>query len=212
MLSSIAEVTLLISISPLFVILFRRLKGETITAGEYAGTLTAVAGVIVILLPRLRHSVNISSLSLVGDLLAIIAALLFALFALITNRQSHRGKHPNSMSITLGTCLFGIVILVYVFSSGKTVLSIERLQDNNALSIAALGILSTAIPTLGFAYASKNTPPLLLSNILLLEPVFAAVFAYLFLAEVPNAYLYLGILLIVAGLLTTSRRPKSAAY
>lgn len=202
--SSIGEITLLISISPFFVILFRKLRGDIITANEYIGTFVAILGVIIILFPQFTDVQNVSSLF--GDLLAIAAAALFAAFVMISNEQNHKKQEVNSMSVTLGTCLCGVLIFLYIILFDSKSLNFEDLNSYNIMSIIALGIISTAIPTFGFAYASKKISPLLLSNILLLEPVFAIIFAFLFLSEVPNVFLYPGIVCILIGLLKVSKR------
>ena len=206
MLAPIGEVTLLISISPFFVIFFKKLKGNAISKNEYIGTLIAVLGVVVIMYPNLRAQLHVSSSSLLGHVFALSAALLFAFFVVISSAQDLLQKKINSLSITLGTCLFGVVLFLLTLLFNTGAFSFESLSEINWLSIFALGVFSTAVPTLGFAYASKKLPPLLLSNLLLLEPVFAIVFAYLFLSEAPNIYIYPGILLIFFGLLRVSAK------
>ncbi len=206
MLASIGEVTLLISISPFFVILFKRLKGEGTSRNELWGTIIAILGVIIIMLPKITMQIDISSRSLLGDILALTAALLFAVFVVISNTQDRRKKQVNSLSVTLGTCFFGILVFLYLMLFDRSSFPSKDLTTLNILSIFALGFFSTAVPTFGFAYASKKTPPVLLSNILLLEPVFAISFAYLFLAEIPHTYIYPGIFLIFIGLLKVSRK------
>ncbi|MCT2563597.1 DMT family transporter [Chryseobacterium herbae] len=206
MLAPIGEVTLLISISPFFVILFRILKGNSISKNEYIGTIVAVLGVAVIMYPHFGAPLNVSSSSVLGHIFAITGALLFAVFVMISNRQNLLNKQINTLSVTLGTCFFGGLVFLYILVFDKVGIHLEGLSSSNILSIIALGIFSTAIPTFGFAYASKKLPPLLLSNLLLLEPVFAIVFAYLFLSEAPSMYIYPGILLIFIGLSKVSKK------
>ncbi|PIF43903.1 EamA domain-containing membrane protein RarD [Chryseobacterium sp. 52] len=206
MLAPIGEVTLLISISPFFVILFRRLTGNSISKNEFIGTVVAVLGVATIMYPHLSSPLNFSGSSVLGHIFAITGALLFAVFVMISNRQNVLNKQINTLSVTLGTCFFGILIFIYIILFSKVEFSLEALSGANIASIIALGIFSTAIPTFGFAYASKKLPPLLLSNLLLLEPVFAIIFAYLFLSEAPNMYIYPGILLIFIGLSKVSKK------
>lgn len=209
MLAPIGEVTLLISSSPFFVILFKKLKGIVISKNEYIGTIIAILGVAVIFHPHLSTKLSLSGSSLVGQVFALSGALLFAIFVMISNTQNVLNKQINTLSVTLGTCLFGALIFLYILLFDKTVFPLGELNGVNILSIFSLGIFSTAIPTFGFAYASKKLPPLLLSNLLLMEPVFAIVFAYLFLSEIPNSYIYPGILLILLGLLKVSRKTSA---
>lgn len=206
MLAPIGEVTLLISISPFFVILFKKISGNAISKNEYVGTLIAVLGVVVIMYPNLSAQSHVSSSSLLGHVFALGASLLFAFFVVISSSQDLLQKKINSLSITLGTCLFGVLLFLLTLLFNTGAFSFESSSGINWLSIFALGVFSTAVPTLGFAYASKKLLPLLLSNLLLLEPVFAIVFAYLFLSETPNIYIYPGIILIFIGLLRVSAK------
>lgn len=210
MLAPIGEVTLLISSSPFFVILFRKLKGNVISKNEYIGTIIAVIGVVVIFYPHLSTKLSLSGSSILGQVFALSGALLFAIFVMISNAQNALNKQINTLSVTLGTCFFGALIFLYILLFDKVELPLGDLSGVNILSIISLGIFSTAIPTFGFAHASKKLPPLLLSNLLLMEPVFAIVFAYLFLSEVPNIFIYPGILLIFMGLLKVSRKTSTS--
>jgi drug/metabolite transporter (DMT)-like permease len=70
-LAPVAEVALLLSTPPLFVLALRRVRGDAPTALELFGTGLAVAGIALILGPRLTPAKRFGNRRLVGDVLAV---------------------------------------------------------------------------------------------------------------------------------------------
>ena len=79
-LAPVAEVALLLSTPPLFVLALRRIRGDVPARLELLGAGLAVAGIGLILGPRLTFAERFSNHRLVGDVLAICAAILTAVY------------------------------------------------------------------------------------------------------------------------------------
>ena len=84
------------------------------------------------------------------------------------------------------------------------------LTVRDAAVFAALGAVSTAVPTVAFSVASRKLPAVLATTFALLTPVFAAAFAALVLGERPSPWLLPGGALVLGGVLLTSTGPPLA--
>ena len=76
----------------------------------------------------------------------------------------------------------------------------QRATPAHIALLLGLGFLCTTIPSLGFAYASRRLPAVASASILLLIPLFVALFAYLLLGEALPPSLPLGGSLVLGGL------------
>lgn len=131
-----------------------------------------------------------------GDLLCIICALLFAVHVVVTGVYTR-----NVDSISLGVIQLGFVGLFSLIFSMIT----ERvmLPDNpkSWFAVLSLSILCTAagyiVQTTAQQYTSASHTGLILS----LEPVFSAVFAYIFLEEVLSPKGYVGAVILLFSVL-----------
>ncbi len=179
-LAPVAEVALLLSTPPLFVLVYRSLSGDRPARHELAGALLAVAGMTVILAPRLDLSHAVADARLTGDGLAIGAAALTAGYAWLYRGLAQRSTAPGSLGVTFLTFLLGSIALAGPVIAGGV--GGDLVADSGQLSLLlGLGVLCTAIPSLGFAYASRRLAPVATASISLFIPLFAALFAHLVL-------------------------------
>lgn len=197
-LAPVVEVALLISTPPLFVLGYRRVHGDAPTRAETAGALLALAGIALIMLPKLTAGEHGAADRLLGNLLAISAAALTAAYAYLYSLSARRGNPPDTIGVSLLTFVAGTGVLVLLVGVTPQPSGLDALDGHALWMFLGLGVLSTAIPTLAFAVASKRLPPLATSTILLFIPVFAGLFAYLILGErlsptvIPGGALVLG--------------------
>lgn len=203
----VAEVALLLSTSPLFVLAFRRLRGDQPAAHELAGALLALAGMALIMAPRFALSDREADVRLLGDGLALCAAALTAGYAWLFRRQSQRAAAPSAIGVTFLTFVLGSLLLAGpVWVQGQAV---ELFARPDAIGLMlGLGLLCTALPSLGFAFASRRLPAVATASISLLIPVFAALFAYLILHEALSLTLLPGGALVLGGLALMLRPRK----
>lgn len=198
-LAPVAEVALLVATPPLFVLLFRRLGGDRPARGELIGALIALAGIGVIMLPRLSQGAGASTHHLSGDLLALAAAAATAWYAFSYRRVAVSGAAPDIGGVMLLTLIAGggILALLALLSGGAA--GLAQVDGKAFAAFIGLGIFSTAIPTGAFAIASKRLPPTLTATVALFIPLFSAIFAALILDEPLTGALLAGAVVILSG-------------
>ena len=142
---------------------------------------------------------------LLGDGLALLVALLMAYYAFRFRLLNQRDQAPDEKIVTLLTLALGSIVLWAVTAVVPNAIKTEVLDKQVLVAFAGLGIICTAIPTLGYAIASRRLAPILTTTVLMIEPIFAVVFAYLILKEVPSPLLVPGGLLVLGGLVFISK-------
>jgi drug/metabolite transporter (DMT)-like permease len=196
----IGEVTLLFTTSPLFIIAYKYVVGLHVKRNEGIGMLLAMSGVILIMLPQLFTDRAVSWQTIVGYFLALGAAGLVAVYTLWFNILIEQNIAPKSINIVFLTCLLGAVLSLVcaVFSKASIGIGIDR---QVIFVLLGLGILSTALPFLCYTIAAQYLPVVLTTAILLLEPIFAVLFASVALQEIPSLGFACGSVLVLWGLL-----------
>lgn len=206
----VGEVTLLFTTSPLFIIAYKYVMRLNIKRGEGWGILLATSGVIIILLPQFSSDRAISLQIIVGYLLALGAAGVVTLYTVLFNTFTDRGVAPKSINIVFMTCLLGgssSLLCTFFF----TKLSIETGIDRQKIFVLlGLGILSTALPFFCYTVAAQQLPIVLTTAILLLEPMFAVLFASIALQEMPSRWFGIGSILVLWGLRSIARTANSS--
>jgi drug/metabolite transporter (DMT)-like permease len=201
----VGEVTLLFTTSPLFVVAYKYVMGLDIKRNEGWGVLIATTGVILILLPQFSIDRTISWQTIVGYLLALGAAGLVTLYTALFDTFTDRGLTPKSINIVLMTCLLGgiLALLCTIFF---TKISIGfRIDRQEMLVLLGLGLFSTALPFFCYTIAAQRLPIILTTGILLLEPMFAVLFAAIALQEMPTLWFGIGSSLVFWGVLSIAR-------
>ncbi|NHC36983.1 DMT family transporter [Scytonema millei] len=197
----VGEVTLLFTTSPLFIIAYKYVVRLDVKRSEGFGMLLAMAGVSVIMLPQLSSDRAVSWETLAGYLLALGAAGSIALYTLWFNAFAKQNIAPKPINVVFLTCLLGSILsfLCAVFFQASIEIEIDR---QVVLVLLGLGILSTALPFLCYTVAAQRLPVLLTTAILLLEPMFAVLFASVALQEIPSLWFGVGSVLVFWGLLS----------
>ena len=203
-LAPVSEVALLLSTPPLFVLALRRIRGDVPKVLEVLGAGLAVAGIVLILAPSLALAERAVNARLIGDTLAVCAALLTASYAYLYRQMAENDAAPEPSSVTFMTFLLGSTILIALMSLIPAPIPADALRGSRLLLLIALSVLCTAVPSFAFAFASKRLPPVVTATISLLIPLFAGAFAYLILGEkVPltaipgSAFVLAGIVMIL---------------
>jgi len=205
-LAPVAEVALLLSTPPLFVLALRCLFGQKPALFELSGALLALGGMVIIMLPKLALGGHLSIQQIIGDLTALGAALMTALYAFVFKQLSEKGKAPEASGVALLTFTLGSVVLTLMVAASTNAANFALLDARAVYLFIGLGVICTAIPTFGFALASKRLPAIITASISLFIPLFAGIFAYLLLAEKLSTNFYLGSLLVIAGVIMIIRQ------
>ena len=126
-----------------------------------------------------------------GDILCILCATSFAVQVLIMERIPKTAD-----SVAIGALQLGITAVVnFIFSFFLENFTVPR--DLKVWGvIVILGVFCTAFCYIIQIYALKNTSAIQAGIILSLEPVFSAIFAYIFLGELLSKQGYIGAILL----------------
>lgn len=126
-----------------------------------------------------------------GDILCILCATSFAVQVLIMERIPKTAD-----SVAIGALQLGITAVVnFILSFSLENFTVPR--DFKVWGvIVILGVFCTAFCYIIQIYALKNTSAIQAGIILSLEPVFSAIFAYIFLGELLSKQGYIGAILL----------------
>ncbi|MEH7122657.1 DMT family transporter [Bacillus sp. JJ1773] len=173
---------------PLLLAIFFRQKTEKRVV---IGVVFAIVGIALL---TLNDGFSISS----GDFLIILGALFYAIYIIVTDKLT-----KNVDSISLGILQLGFTgawgLLLSLFFENPHLPN----TTESWISILALSIFCSAIGFIGQTTAQQYTTPTHTGLIFSLEPVFAALFAFIFAGEVLSEKGYIGAFLVLIGILTT---------
>lgn len=204
--TTVASASILVTIHPVILILieaglFKRIFPPMV----WLGVIIAFAGSVLLGYSDARE-VTLFEHALLGDLFALIAAGLFALYFLISQRLRQKSDWLNFVVRVYGATGATCLIVALVAGSGFRV--------EPVVWMAGIG-LALGPQILGHGslnYTVKFVAPTLLATLILTEPVFATILAWLLFSEVPPVLTYPAMAVIITGvILTWSARRKRPA-
>lgn len=193
-LTSVANATLMSNLSPVFIALTLHFGfGDRHPPRFWIGLALALIGAGMLV----ADSFRISHESALGDLLAIGTAVFYAIYQLLVSRSRRR---YSALDVMFHASLAGALLLLpMVLASG------ERLLPAGPRDIALLLALGLVVHIGGqglIAWAQAHVTASFASVTLLVQPIAAAVFAWLLLGEGFGLQQAIGGLVILAGILT----------
>jgi drug/metabolite transporter, DME family len=204
----VVEVTLLVGMAPVLALGINRLRGVTVSVQQLLGVILAVAGLIAFLVPGGTPAAT----KLSGDLLALGAATVSAVYAIQLRRMQSSDNPPDPVCVAAIACLVGAIAaaaLVVLFGAPTH----RALTAHDVGMLVLLGVLSTALPTAAFSIASARLPTVLTTSFGLSTPLFTALFAGAVLQEWPAVSTLPGALITVLGLAFVVRaRPAASSH
>jgi len=196
--TSVANATLFLNFAPIFVVLGARfLFGEAVRPALVAGLGIAIVGAALLM----GHSVALSLEHLHGDAFGLIAAVFYAGYLLAVSRL--RGEARSTAEIMVWTSLFGAAVIVPVMLLSPEPALAGTLRGWAIL--LALGAVSHAGGQSLIAYALAHLPVGFSGVALLVQPLAAAVFAWVLLAEALGPVQLAGGTIVIAGVLVARR-------
>ncbi len=169
-----------------FISLF--LEKKRITHWDIIGTIMALAGLYLLTRPEDSH-INL------GDILTLSCSLAFGFQIVLTNiwTRTYNGE------VVLFYELFTTALLssIILFSEDQAPLVINR---RIILSVLYIAILATAFNIYIQNRFQKNVTSVKAAIIYTIEPVFAAIFAYILIGEIFTRTAFFGAALIIIGL------------
>lgn len=161
---------------------------------EAAAVLCAVAGIAILM----GRSLEISHTTLVGDAFSLAAGLFYAVYLLVLHDAR---KALGSWSLLVLVCAVGSpVILVIALVMGEPVWP----QDWTPLMLLSLG--SQIVGQGLVVFALRHFTPLVIGLALLLQPVVAALYGWLWFGETLGRLDVVGMVLLGAALLMAKLR------
>lgn len=193
----VSNVSLLTSTSPLLTVLIVSIlyKNERAGAGMWIGSLVAFLGVGCTIF---NSSFNIE-INPLGDMLALLCALSWALYSLVLRRLN---ATYDVWFITRKTFFYGVITaLPFLFVEPIKYGVIDVVTNTEVLlNLTFLGIGASLISYVLWAGTVKKLGAVKANNYLYLQPVITMIFSVLVLGEVVTFIGYLGCGLILGGL------------
>ncbi len=191
-LTTVANATLLANLAPIFVtlavwLLYRRRPGGLFLAGMAV----ALAGVITLL----GGGVQLSGKALAGDVLGVVTAMFYGGYQLAVTRLRARASTASIMAWS--GLVTACVLLPLALLSGEQILPATAM---GWWKLIGLALISQAAGQSLIAWAMAHLPATFSSVGLLLQPVIAALFAWVLLGETLGGMAIAGGVAVLVGI------------
>ena len=190
---------------PLFSLFLGRafLPGEFLSAGRITGALIGLAGVALAIGPGALAGL---SSQLAGVAMTLTAAASYAAGAVYTKSRARAAP----LVLAAGQLLVAAPLLAGAALLTEPPWALSPSAPTLA-AIAAVGLVSTALPTLLFFRLVREVGPARTSILTLFMPVFAVLLGTVFLGERPGATALAGLALIFAGAILINRPARAGS-
>ncbi len=197
---------LLQSAAPLIVALWSLiLLGVRLTLMQACGVLLSLAGVLVILLRG-----DLTTLSNIafnkGDLIFIVALVIFALYSVLTLKR----PQIHGLSFVGFTFGCGAACLIPLFIWELYARPVMQIDTANLLTLAYVALFPSTLAYLCFNRGVQLIGANRAAPFFHVVPVFGTVMSIVFLGEHPQAFHFIGFALVLAGVFVASRKPETA--
>jgi drug/metabolite transporter (DMT)-like permease len=193
------------AIPPLIMLFAWLFLKERTTRWQVGGVAVSLLGVLVVLSRGRPWDLLHLGLNL-GDAVVLVGVVLYAVYSLILRRRPR--VHPMSLLwATFGTA----VVLLAPLYAAELMAGRHMVLDGRALlGIAYVALFPSFLAYLFFNRGVELVGSARAGQYLHLQPVFGAVLAVLLLGETFHLFHAAGLALIGAGILLSSRTPKTA--
>ncbi len=203
-----SNVGVIISVAPFFTAILSRffLQSEgRLRANFFIGFVVAMAGVAMISFNGSRLELNPA-----GDVLAVLAAFVWACYSILTRKISSFG-YPVILT-TRRTFFYGILFMVPTFFLFDGEMELKRFADmTHLLNILYLGLGASALCFVTWNLAVKVLGAVKTSVYIYMVPVITVVTSVLVLQEPVTWVSVMGTVLAVAGLFLSEHNGKGVA-
>ncbi len=200
--TSAGNVCLLVSSTPLLIALLSLWlgKNEKLTKHLVAGSFMAFIGVALVVINDWTHV----QLKFAGDLLALLAALMWAFYQLLVK---HAYAHYSAMFITRKVFGYGLISIAAYFLVCPPDVSWEVLTRPIVITnLLFLGIIASCAGYLAWNVVIGKLGSVASSNYIYLQPLIAAVASAAVLNEPVTWVMIVGMILIISGVYWSERR------
>lgn len=202
-------VGVIVAASPLFTALLSALSGDRslLNARFFAGFALAMAGLATVSIGANGADAFAASgrSALLGDALALLAALVWAIYSTLVKRIADSGYE--TIASTKRTFLWGLAFIVpatLLFGGGlPEAPAIARWE--NVLNLLFLGVVASAACFVTWGVSVKRLGAAISTTYIYLVPAITTTASILLLGEPLNVPIVLGLALTIAGLLLSQR-------
>lgn len=191
------------SLAPIFtaVVAFIFLREEALRINFFFGFIVALVGIYFISF----NGIAKFELNPLGDVLAILATLVWAFYSVITRKISKFGYH--TIQMTRRIFFYGIIFMLPTIFFMDFRLGIERFTDPiNLFNIIFLGLGASALCFVTWNFAVKVLGPIKTSIYIYLSPVITVVASMIILHEKLTLLAAIGMFLTLLGLFISDGR------
>lgn len=194
--TSVASSVILVNVAPIFVaVLSHFYLKERTTRRVWLGILTAFSGAAIIALGDLGRGED----SLLGDLLAVVGAVMLSLYLLAGRRIRQKLG-----LLAYVTPVYAVSALTLFFSCVSTGVPLAPYPQEEIVLFLALAVVPMIFGHTVYNWALKYVGAPIVSVSLLGEPVGAILLAALFLREMPASIAAFGGVLTLLGIYVTA--------
>ncbi len=199
----VSNVGFLISISPFIsaLLAYLFLKDEKLKPMFFIGIILALCGVSMIIF----NGSIILELNPLGDVLALLAAASWAIYSLIVKKISFLNIHP--IQSTRKIFFYGLIFtLIYLLFDGIQADIKALTSPKNILNLMFLGFGASALCYVTWSSAVRILGTVKTSIYIYLVPVINLIASIIILDEKLTLYSFIGISLIILGLIISGKK------
>ncbi|WP_315120029.1 DMT family transporter [uncultured Clostridium sp.] len=198
--TSASNVAVLISSIPVFTLLSQTLIfKEKMTLGKMGGAALSVIGIFIIIISK--EKVSFFSSGTIGDIMALMAALCWVVYTIITSK--FKGNYK-SITITTYQNLWGCLFL----SPSIFVFKVSMPSTKVIFNIIYLSIFCSCIGYAIYIYCLNKLGATVITTYINLQPIVSLISAKVLLKEKITLWQVLGSLIIISGVLLVSFSEK----
>jgi drug/metabolite transporter (DMT)-like permease len=189
--------------SPIFTGLLAHafIASDRLTGRKAAGVMLGFAGLVVLVLPRFAEGMTLETMGLIA---ALVGAFLYAVANVLTRNAPAVPATAGSLMM----CLWAAPVATALAAGLEPLPPWPPLSS--LLAVLALGVISTALATIGYVFLIHRRGPLFMSMGIYLAPAWATGLGMLALGERPGWSAFAALALILGGVaLVTFARPQA---
>lgn len=201
-----SNVGVIISVAPFFTAILANwlLDDEKPKSAFFIGFITAIIGISLISF----NGITVLRLNPVGDILALSAAIVWAVYSILLRKISLFGHH--TIQTTRRIFCYGLVILIPILLLFQFEWGLERfVRPANTFNILFLGLGASALCFATWNFAVRILGAVKTSIYIYLVPVITVVTSVIVLSERVTWMSALGTILTLAGLFISGKKTKS---
>ncbi|HUT80166.1 MAG TPA: DMT family transporter [Candidatus Bathyarchaeia archaeon] len=164
---------------------------------SWIGIVVAVGGLALLSI----DSFNLQFSDILGDLLVFIGAFGYAFHIIFIDKFVEKIHYSSLVVFQTGT----VAILAWIASAiswdENFAFTHTYFTNQVIFTIVFTGVIATALILAAQTFAQKKTTPTHVALIFTMEPVFGALFAFIFVHEVPTVRQWIGCALILASMI-----------